>query len=340
MKTSLYTPWGFLKHVGGIPIAQRLHEQAKLLVTNAKRGMTVEDGSFLDDVTFATSMMVAQAAGKILRAGDQRFAAKVYDSIDRMEHEHGIIPDPGANVPTRWRALSARKLAPTGASRPAVEEALRKLLGAAYVGIHITQPVEALLWPVEIGDQPMNLQLPEEEKKLIKIPSGITIKLNVPQEVIYTPVDPLPDPTSFFYQHVLRVGEQVVIEPEIEACTETVTILGLSLVALVGDENSGAAPAFTAVFTRGHGTDCWGSTGTYPSWTSTQREIVVIVKSTASVNIEMRRQVHELLERQVPGVTTWALVAESAANQAGPFTLDDPALGMLDVTPLDLVPPP
>ena len=71
-----------------------------------------------------------------------------------------------------------------------------------------------------------------------------------------------------------------------------------------------------------------------------ERELVVIVKSPAAVNIEMRRQVHELLERQVPGVTTWALVAESAADQAGPFTLDDPALGMLDVTPLDLVPPP
>jgi hypothetical protein len=338
VKTSPFTPWGLLKYVGGEPLAKRLHAQALKLLSAGEGGFSTQSGSFFDSMAFALAMTLTRAAEKIERAKDQRYAAKVYDSIETMEEEFGVLPGAGDNIPTRRRALQARKLAPTGPGRAALETSLRTLLGPVYVGIHVTQPTEAQLWPAACGDQPMNLQLPEITRKLITIPFGITIGLNAPQSVFYTAVEPLPDPTTPGNPHTLQVGDYLVVEPEIGACTETVRVDALTAEANLFNADAPFS-YFTATFTRGHGTNCWAACGTYPAWTSSQREIVIIVTTESAIDVEVRRQIHELLERQATGVTTWAIVAESSPGQAGPFTLDDGYLGVLDSTPLDLVPP-
>lgn len=341
MKTSRFASYGLLRYRRGISAAERIHQTAIRLFGasgEALRGLSSDVGSFVDDTAFTLGRMIGLAEEKLRRAADQRFANKALDLLGEEEFEHGIIIDPGSSIPTRRAVLAARKKLPAGCARPALEDALQTLLGTNYVGLHITRPGEAFLFPALLGDQPHNLQPADVSRKSITITNTICINLGTSQEVIYAPVDPLPaadaDPASLAAYNTLAKGDKVVVEPEIGGRCEVVTVEDIGTTF---DETNGVRPTFTAIFNQAHEAGATGWTMPYIPWVATQREIVVVVKNAVAVDIEQRRQVHELLERALTTVTTWALVSENATSPGtfGPFTLDDPVLGMLDANPLD-----
>jgi hypothetical protein len=68
--------------------------------------------------------------------------------------------------------------------------------------------------------------------------------------------------------------------------------------------------------------------------------MAVIVKPSVVQSQAKLRQLHNLLDQVLTGVSTWAVVQESAdgSMEAGPLTLDDPLLGLLDANALDVTP--
>lgn len=328
MKRSITTPWGLLTF-GGIDYARQIHASMTQLLGDRQRatpiGLSTAPGSLLDLASFGAATILAMAMRKLDRAEGQRSAGGVYDLIDDQEGEHGIAPSPGATIAERRATLKAHEKLAKGAARPNVESALRELLGSNFVGIHITQPDEAQLFPAMLGAQPMNLARAGIERKIIRIQQPICIGIGAPQTVYYSPFDPISSDGS----SPLRIGDELVVEPEIAGRAEKITVTDVSA-NIFGH-------VFTAVFNNAHEPLAYATTMPLPMWMSTQREVIVVVSNAAALDVEKRRQVHDLLERMLSCVTVWALVQSSGAGTAGPFTLDDPVLGVCDANPLDLV---
>jgi hypothetical protein len=329
VKTSGWNPFGLLKFKRGEAMAKRIYASAVQLFGDS---FSSEPGTFVDDVGYAASRMLAFAVGKVDRAGDQAFADTLYDMLPDAEDELGLHPLPTATIHQRKRAVAAGRRLPAGASRSALESALLTLLGPNYVGVHITKLSERVMWPAHLGDAPQNLQQPTVTRKLLRLLAPISIGLGAEMVIPYLPVEPTAPTGSL---HTLLVGDKLTLEPEISGRAEVVTVDLLGTVVI----NAVTTPTFRAVIQNAHENLAYATTMPFPLWTSSQREIVVVVKNGTAVNSEQRRQVHELLERICTGVTTWVLVQESSpgSGTAGAFTLDDPILGLLDVTPLGQV---
>jgi hypothetical protein len=314
MKTSAFTPTGLLKLSGEDPLARRIYKATRAAIGAQLAG---EQASFADCFAYAFALGVARGATLIERAFGQMLPTEVTDLLGAQEEEYGLIPSPSASITARRQALAARVLLPGGAGRLNVENALQSLLGSAFVGYHTTQPAERGVWPPALGNAPQNLVDPTVARKLLRIAPPISIGLGAPQTVVYTPVDPRPQPGS---AHTLAPGDQVVIEPELLARAEVVTVLALGT-------DPKTEPTFTATFNQAHEPACWATTMPFPVWTSTQRFSLVVVEALAALDPETCRQVHELMDRIARGVSTWALVQATGPNQAGPFLLDQSPMG-------------
>lgn len=327
MRRSIFAPSGLWKHKGGEPLAKRMHRTAMQLFGAEAGHFSAERGSTIDLLAFTMSIMLARAADKIERAGGERYARSIYALLPEQEFEHGLVPDPDATIPERKRAIAARKVLPRGCARGELIDGLERLLGDNLVGIHIANPNlgEVAIWPAALGDNPQLLARADVDRKLIRIIPPICIDLGAPVWVRYAPVDP-PKPNTDF-PNTLRKDDQLLVEPEIHGRAEVVTVLEIG-----NDDAPGLPSMFQAVFTRAHESLCFATTNPFPLWMSTQREVVVIVKAEVLVRPATRAQIHDHLSRVLTGVTTWALVQESAPGSgvAGPFTTDDPVLGMLD----------
>lgn len=332
MKTSGWAPFGLLKYARGIPLAQRLYTTMMGLLGDPAKSFSQDPGTFADNLGYATARMLAFAQTKLERAGDQAFADGLYDMLPDAEDELGLHPSPTATINQRKRGVAAGRLLAAGAARSALEASLSTLLGPNYVGVHVTQASERVMWPAALGDAPQNLQPATVTRKLVRTLAPIAIGLGADMMVPYLPVEPT---AAAGILHTLAVGDVLTLEPEISGRAEPVTVDLLGTVTIA----SVVTPAFRAVVQNAHENLAWATTMPFPLWTGSQREIVVVVKNGTAVNVEQRRQVHELLERICTGVTTWDLVQENAVGSgvAGAFTLDDPVLGLLDVTPLGQV---
>ncbi len=275
----------------------------KMLIGSLGGNYKVQKGSREDAWCYATAMRLGYARYLLEHAGYQLQPLKVTEMMGHREWEYGIVPGQDDSLYTRRQVLAAREKLPRGARREAVVDALTTLLGADFLGYRTTAPAEIVNWPLNLGDQPMNLQRPTVPRKLIRITQAISTGLGAPQEVTYSGVD--------LGEGAPLIGDKFVVEPEIPARAEVVTI------EFVGEN-------ITATFNNPHDANCLATTQPYPMWTGTQRANLIFVSMSASVDPEKRRKINELLERILRGVSTWAIVGADPGPPpvAGPFILN------------------
>ena len=315
---SAFTPLGQLTLSSKPSHGERFYE----MLTASLGGSTTPTGGSYDlsqgtraeATCYAQAMRMAHVRYLLEHAGKQIDPDCLDEMLADREHEYGIVPGPNDTPAKRRAAVKARKLLSRGARREAVEDALRTLLGAAFVAYRTTRPAEILNWPTSLGDQPQNLQLPTVPRKLVRITDPISIELGHPQAVDYTPVDPS--------TATLLVGDTVVVEPEILGITETVLVSAVS------------AGSFTATFNKPHSGGCLATTQPYPLWTGTQRASLILVSALLAIDPETRRKVDELMQRIARGVSTWCVVQDLGGGTAGPFILD---VSPMDATPFDAI---
>ena len=308
---SAFTPLGQLTLSSDPSHAERFYD---VLIAGLGENYNVDVGSRAEATCYARALRLGHIRYLLEHAGKQIDPSCLDEMLADREHEYGIVPGPNASMPARRGTVAARKLLPRGARREAVEDALRSLLGAAFVAYRTTHPSEIVNWPVGLGDQPQNLVLPTVPRKTARTVNPIMIGLGSAQSVNCAGVDPR--------DNAFVVGDVVTVEPEILGITEVVTVI---------DANQ---DGFTAVFNNPHSPGCLVTTAPYPLWTGSQRASLIIVKPTYAIDPETRRKVDELMQRIARGVSTWCVVQETTPTQAGPFLIGHSPIG---ATPFVLV---
>ncbi len=304
---SAFTPLGILELSGDESVARRIYDA---MIASLGNNFNVEEGTHVEASIYAKAMRLAYVRNALRHAAHQLDPLRLEECLPIREAEYEIVPGPNDTDIERRRTVAARRLLPRGASREAVEDTLRTLLGDNFVSYRTTQPSEILVTPANIGDQPMNLQTPAVTRKLIRITS--TISIIGQQLVTYTPISP----TANVGVHTLSPGDKLCVEPEISGRTETITVISLDFGFGEGEL------AFVADFANAHEPNSWATTAPMPIWSSTQRSVIVLVKSDAAIDPETRRKVNELMQRAMRGVTTWAVVEETSAKMSGPFQVE------------------
>jgi hypothetical protein len=310
---SAFTPCGFLELADEPSHAETLYG---MMIGGLGGEYDVSEGSRMEAFCYASAMQLAEARYTLEHAGLQISPHYVDEMMADRELEYGITAGPSDTLWTRRAVLAARKVLPRGARREAVVDALQTLLGDGFVFYRTTKPAEILNWPSALGDQPQNLQLPGVPRKLISITPTISIGLGAPQEVTYTRLDTT--------QSELLVGDDLVVEPEILGRAEVVTVEAVVAPPL-------GPYAFTATFDQAHEPGCLATTQPFPAWVGSQRFALIIVTAAAATNPETRRKIDELMQRVARGVSTWAIVAQSGAGTAGPFTIGVSPLGSVPI---------
>lgn len=331
MKPSAFTAFGVFEFKAGKPIEVEFYE-AILEALGGGNGLSVKEGSFNECFAFMAARLIGLAARKVERGAEQMFAKKVYDLLAQHEAEHKIIPSPMSTIPQRKRALLAKKKARQGSRPAALGEQLRALLGSEFVGLHVATPDERQVWPAELGDQPMLLAPADMDRKLATNILPISINLGSTHILPYTPIDPTPlDGSGIF-----REGDWLIIEPEIIGRCERLQVEATGTTTIDGNDYN----TISLSPSNAHEPGCTLASLPYPMWMGTQREMAVIVKPSVIQSQAKLRQLHNLLDQVLTGVSTWAVVQESAdgSMEAGPLTLDDPLLGLLDANALDVTP--
>jgi hypothetical protein len=279
------------------------------------QGGAFASGGHQEAKLYAQAMGLARAQYELERAGNQQFAKKVTDFFPIQEHEHGLIPKPRDTVAARRGALAAAKLLPGGAEQTNVENALRALLGAAFVAYRPTPLSERVLWPEAIGDSPMNLQEPRVRRKRIRLLTAISTGLGAPQQVQYEETRSQgEDPTL-----VVNLGDSLVVEPA--GTEERVTVTATAIVD--------TSLFFTAVFNTPHPAGALAIGAPYPRWASTKRHNLVVVTEAAALDAETRRKTNNLMHKLLRGVSTWSIAAASSGSTTGPFRV---GIGRLGIT--------
>ena len=317
MKPSLFTR--ILKMEAGESLHERLFKT--FLVSLGDGQFSEADPTFVKAFAFALTGVLAAAAENSETAWGQQFAATAYDVLGQQEREHGITPNRRDSVTTRRGVLAAKKRVLRGGSRINVENALKVLLGDAFVGWFTTPPAARVTWPAALGDAPQSFVRPGTPRKLARLGAPISVGPGAPQSAPYTPLSPLPQPGSI---HTLAVHDRLLVEPELLGRAEVVQVESLDPMTL----------SFTATFLNAHEPGCSLTTMPFPFSSGNQRESVVLVPLAVALSVEWRRRIGVVMNMMLRATSTWSVAAQSQPGQAGPFTLDDPQLGLLDVTPL------
>ncbi len=311
MQLSAFTPLGFLQLKAGPSEAEKIYNA---LIGSLGGNYDVSKGSRMDGWCYALAMQLAEARLTLQHAGLQISPPCVTEMMADREAEYGIVPGPNDTLETRRMVLAARELLPRGARREAVVDALQTLLGASFVWYRTTRPDEIATWPLNLGDQPQNLQPATVPRKRLTLTQPVSIHLGVPQSVSYALAD-----TN---EPAILVGDSIVVEPENLALTETVVVTAVT------------PTHFTATFNQTHNLGCTANTAGFPMWVSNQRNDLIIVSYAAAIDVETRRKINDLLERILRSVSTWAIIQVTAPGFAGPFKLN---ISPMNATPFGLV---
>jgi hypothetical protein len=333
---SAFRPLGLLRLSSQVPIAKRIYD-AQVEALGGQ--FDLSDGTHAEATIFARSLGLARTYAIMHRAARQRLPKYVLELLPAMEDEYGLVPGPRDSIAQRQAAFAAAKLLPGGASRVNVENALRTLLGDAFVAYRTTKSSEIVNYPTNCGDSPMNLQLPSVPRRLIRIKSSVSTGAQV---VSYDALDdttsiivvPTQDGGRKVHSQTLLVGDVLVVQPETLGQAERVTVTA------VGVDTAGSSPGqfahrtFTATFAKSHDVDCVATTQPFPWWTSTQRQSLIVLTTEAATDPETRRKVNELMHRIARDVSTWAITDGSPTVTNGPFKV---GVGKLGVTSIGAV---
>ncbi len=307
MELSCFTPLGFLELSDDTSYAEQIYDS---LISSLGGNYATEEGSRAEAWCYATALQIAQARLTLEHAGLQKSPLCVDEMMADREAEWQIVPGPSDTLWDRRRALAARMLLPTGASRGALQAALETLLGDDFVALRYVTPAENAWWPTTLGDRHMSLPVAGVERKRLRVTQPVSAGLGAPQAVSYEMVDGQPD---------LLSGDRLLVETEVLGRSESVVVSGVT------DTH------FTATFEDAHEPDCLCTTAPYPMSVGLQRSLLVVLSLIPAVDSPTRTKVNEQLQRQARGVTTWAVVQQATDTTTGPFTIE---YSPRDATPL------
>lgn len=324
MKFSLFTPFGHLRFSRVPPIGQRLFDLGAASLGGGRPGTyaitRAENGR-----TFAWLYAWAMTLGTVYlleeRAGRQWDPARVTDLLELQERERGSIPQAGWTVDQRQAQLVRMRRLIQDVSANGLAGAMTELLGSAFLAYLPTAIVDAVNWPVSLGDSPMLLAEPTLPRRVATLLTPIS---TVGSSVIVNYAEREPG-----IEWTLTAGDVVVIEPENPDRAERVTLTDAF-------DSDGSGPYFLQ-FTpsKPHAAGVCILRAPWPFWVGSKRHSLVVLSAADAEDPEVRRLAQWLMERYARATSTWDLAGANAGDlTAGPFTVGG---GKLGITPLGLV---
>lgn len=328
---SAFTPFGAGFAFSGAPShGETIFRSMLSALGKDGESYSTEEGTRMRAFCYAQAMMAARVKYTLEHAGFQLDPLKVTEMLALREGEYGLIPGPNDSIDDRRAALAARLLAEKGGWLNNIQNALLTLLKTAFVAYVPTAFVDSVRTPLNAGEQPMNLAPSNRLPSIVRLRAPISINLGSAQwvryELLALPFVPSPSDGSTLPPRELVVGETIVVDPGLNAVTETVTIEDLREV-VPGE------PEIRAAFYKAHSVDALASNIGFPYWLSTKRYNLVALTSAAAADPEIRRRTNELLERMVRAVSTWNIAQEDPANagHTGVFSAGSFRVGMQTV---------
>ena len=317
---SAFTPLGLLTCSSTPSHAEKFYRAQVDLLGGQYR---LDEGDHMEATIYARSICLGVTKRLLQHAGDQVVPAKAAECLPYREEEYGSFPTTYDSLAERRARLALYRLLPKQSTTVNVTTALRAILGDAFVGIRPTPYAEAVVEPANCGDQPMNLQRAESERKNIRILENVSIVGS--QTVRYDSHDPNElRETGDLPRTKLIVGDVLVVDPASNLQIERVTVTAIGAIGSL-------FRTFTGVFTKAHDADIPATTMPFPYWRSTKRHNLIVLTDAGALDAETRRKANEWCARLLRGVSTWSLAGETAAGVTGPWRVDEGIIGVTTI---------
>jgi hypothetical protein len=321
---SAFTPLGLLACSSSPSYAEQFYRAQ----VDAYGGQyRLEEGDHMEATIFARSIVLGATKRLLEHAGDQVNPQKAFECLERREDEYGAIPTPYQSLAERRRILSILRRLPKLNTTVNIATALTEILGDAFVAIRPTPTADAVQYPTNGGDQPMNFLPAATEPKNIRILDTISIlgSQTVRYEA-FDPDEPLDD--DDLSRTRLLVGEKIVVDPAHNMQIERVEVTAVGTQA--------GYRTFTGTFTKAHDANTPATMAPFPYWISTKRHNLIILSDAGIVDAETRRKANEWCNRLLRGVSTWNLCGQSAAGVLGPFKVEEGKIGVTTIGEITL----
>jgi hypothetical protein len=301
---SAFTPFGHLAFSGKPSHGESIY---RTLRDNFGDVFTTDFNSVQQARLYAQAMCLAASQYTLDRAYNNRTPAKATELLPALEKDHQVIPSPRSTLNQRRAYLSAFQKIGRGNRREAVEDALRTLLGSAFIRYTTTAPADIVATPAS-PEIPGVFAGPGAKKKVFAITQDVVPTLSV--AVLTVPF------TSLGGTEAPMVGEKYCVDPDSRSPNiEQITITGVG------------PGTISAIFLRAHAAGTL-AVRPHPYWISNQRVNTIVVTQAAAQDPETRRKINELMARIARSVSIWQIVQ---GTTTGFFTSDDPVLGLPDI---------
>lgn len=255
---------------------------------------------------YAASMAIGAAQYQIDRALANATPLTSTELLGQHERDYQIIPGYEQTLGERRAIADARRKVTRGSRRESVEDALRTLLGSAFVRYETTAEDEIVTWP-NGPDVVGTFERPGTLKRGFRL-TGHVSRIQVPVAVNITKIPGLDVPMA---------GESCTVDPDSRAA-------GAERVTLVAASDT----SVTAVFQKPHAAGAY-ALAPHPVWISNQRYARIVVTLAAAKSPEARRKINEVMARMLRGVSRWCI-----CHDQGTFQLGHAQRGLLDCTVL------
>lgn len=308
--------------------SKKTHGEAiyRSMVASEIKAFDLTKGSYEESRIFATAMGLGRARYAIERAFNQYNPLKIVELLPPVEKDWSCVPNYNDGIVDRQNALAAKMKLPLGAKRSNMEALIRSVYGDDFIAYRTTLPSEVNTWPSNPWTGPGTFQ----KETSVTLPMYFRLISPVTKfgvnKVYYEPIH-ANDPAR------VLINEKLTIEIENLGNAEQIQVTA------VGEDSKGLF--FTADFIRGHGIGASVLYGTVPVWISTQRSVLIIVKSPAGLDRDKLRRMNEIMESVSRGVTSWAVVEPNPANpnHVGPYTLNQSRVGLTTIGEIPIFAP-
>jgi hypothetical protein len=313
-----FSDFGFFEFGNDDPTdAQQMYDQ---LVAAMGPSFDLTVGTYQEAKLYATAMLFGEAKMALDRARAQRLASRVTDLLDDMELDYFVVSQPRDSEDVRRARLIARQLLMRGAREEAITTELQAALGTDFIALRARNSSNRAVWPSDprtVGTFPPPDRAPKYFRLLDSVlPGDHWVECSVQND-----------------SEAPLVGEKLSVEPDLSnPWAERVTVAETPTAADQAALREIGRVRFRATFTMPHTVGGWVCNH-HPLWIGNQRELRVIVTTSAARNPEKRRLVHEAMARHMKTTSRWHILESADRVNVGPFIVGLSNVGIVPIGP-------
>jgi hypothetical protein len=274
------------------------------------RAFASDEGTHAEASIYARSLALGAVRATMRHGFEQRRPMRAVEMLATLEALFGVAPTRSQSDDSRRRVVASRKRIYRGSRPESLENALRALLGDAFIALHTPAAATLATFPASPADAGA-WDAPSSKPRFFRLTSSVSL---------------VGTPATFRYENLLgdgeliAAGDRLCCEPDNNVLVEAVTIAASS---------DGELEA-SATFQRPHAAGAVLRTHA-PYWITNKRHITVIVNAAVAADPAVRGQVDALMTRLVRASTTWSVAAASGAATAGPFKVGESPIGTVPI---------